>query len=53
MQQLKDGDRGVQRVDFRDVVARTLALRIESTTPPGDPRFDYTAIGEVVLVGRT
>lgn len=46
-------DSGVQYVELDEpVLAEGVDLYIEEVTPPGDSRFDWTAISEVVLEGN-
>ena len=49
-QTLADGVRTPQLIGMATPPIRTLTLTILATAP-GDPRFDFTALGEVVLEG--
>lgn len=49
VQDLRPDDRDEQVVRFPPVVVRSVSLRLDAVTAPGDPRFDETAISEVVL----
>ena len=51
-QVLRDGVRTEQRLTLpAPVTTSVVELRIDTTTPPGAPAFDYTAISSVVVVG--
>lgn len=50
-QTLQDDDPSPQTIDVTSPPTSTLTMRINSTTSPGDPSYDYTAISEVTLVG--
>ena len=48
-QDLEDGERGIQFLRIDPVQARTIRLRINQTTTPGQFTDDYTAITELFL----
>ena len=52
--QLLDEVRRMQRLDVGPVTTSTVTLRIVTVTPPGPGRRgrDYTAISDIVLLGR-
>ncbi|MGY1689782.1 NADase-type glycan-binding domain-containing protein [Geodermatophilus sp. SYSU D01105] len=49
VQQLRDGVRDVQTVDFPAVTTDVVRLQIERTTAPGAAGFDRTAISDVLI----
>lgn len=51
VQDLTDGTRSAQTVAVRPTSTDHVSVRIESTTPPGDPAFDKTAISDITLLG--
>ena len=50
-QQLRDGDHGMQTLAVPNITADKVTLHIDTTTAPGDARFDYTAISELNITG--
>lgn len=48
-QRLADGIRGPQAITFPAVTTRTVTLRLDAVTGPGDPQFNRTAISDVLI----
>jgi hypothetical protein len=48
-QDLDDGVRQLQKIDFPPVTASRISLTIDVVTLPGDPAFDRTAISDVLI----
>jgi hypothetical protein len=52
VQQLRDGVRGLQTIDFAPITTDVVYLQIERTTAPGAEGFNRTAISDVFFANR-